>query len=164
MILRTKQASRKIIGALILTQQNTEAEVWVCLPMYKQFPESQWLLDMGNAEILFWIMVKKEDFAKPNDTEAFSMEDQHKIPFSIMLWHLLLLSLFKNIKQSTCFIFCCISFADQSRPISSGRRLGKWWETVPYFRTGKTSKEQGLEFFDPCVSGFKSLDVKWICF
>lgn len=33
---------------------------------------------------------------------------------------------------------------------------------MPYFRTGKTSKEQGLEFFDPCVSSSKSLDVKWI--
>lgn len=93
--------------------------------MYKQFPESQWQLDMGNAEILFWIMVKKEDFAKPNDTEALSMEDQHKIPFGIMPWHLLLLSLFKDTEESTCFIVCCISFADQRRPISSDRRLGK---------------------------------------
>lgn len=80
-----------------------------------------------------------ESFAKPNNTEALRMEDWYEILFCVIpqdlgyrFYYLFKKILFHSVslhwrqaKTYTCCTVCRRSFADQSRPTSSGTMLGK---------------------------------------
>lgn len=146
-----------MIGALILTQQNMKCGIF-----FACINGSLWVSggNTGNAEMLCWIEVKMLRALQSQTTEQPSVRQaamryhlvsfpRHLSPFSY--YHFLKI-LFNNISSvisaldmgKDLYLMHCLHryFTDQNRPKSSDTGSEKlWWETMLYFKTGKTCLE-----------------------
>lgn len=140
-----------MIGALILTQQNMKCRfVFMCT---NKFPASQWWENMGNAELFCWIAVKILSALQRQTTRAVRQAGMRcclvSFPRSLspLCYYLFLKILYNSFScyQGTGggqrLVFDALSATgllltkiDQCQVLQAGKM---WWETVPYFRTGR---------------------------